>query len=210
MKFYDCKPAPSPRLVRMFIAEKGLDIETVEIDLRSGAHLKPEFKLVSPYGTVPVLETDSGLRLTSTQGCWRYLEALRPEPNLLGATPDEQGRIADRVWRIDIDGFYALADAIRNSMEGFKNRAVAGPINYDQIPALAERGKLRARHFVETFEAQILGNRDYIAGDRFTAADIMGFVVIEFAGWIKIELPESARRARDWLSRIKSRPSAAL
>lgn len=210
MKFYDCKTAPSSRLVRMFIAEKGLDIETVEVDLRSGVHLQPDFKRKNPYCTVPVLETDSGLTLTSTQGCWRYLEAHKPEPALLGTTAEEQALIADRIWHIDIDGFYALAEAARNTMPGFKDRALTGPVNYAQIPDLGARGMARVKHFLETFEALLLADNAFIAGDRFSAADIMAFVIVEFAGWIKLELPADAERARDWHKRIKARPSAAL
>lgn len=210
MKFYDCKPAPSSRFVRMFIAEKGITVETVEVDLRGGAHLKPEFRQKNPYCTVPVLETESGLVLTSTQGCWRYLEARHPEPALLGTTAEEKGIIADRIWRSDVDGFFAAAEAIRNSMAGFKDRALTGPVGYAQIPELAERGLARLRHFLDTFEPLMLGNNDYVAGNRFSAADIMAFVVIEFAGWIKLGLPPDAARARHWHARMKARPSASL
>lgn len=210
MKFYDCKTAPSSRLVRMFIAEKGLDIATIEVDLRSGAHLEADFKGKNPYCTVPVLETETGLHLTSSQGCWRYLEAYKPSPALLGTTAEEKGLIADRIWRIDLDGFHALAEAIRNKLPGFESRGLTGAVNYDQIPELAERGMARSAHFLETFEAQLLGENDHIAGASFSAADIMAFVTIEFASWVKLELPSGAKHARDWYKRIKARPSAAL
>lgn len=210
MKFFDCKTAPSARLVRMFIAEKNLDIETIEIDLRCGAHLQADFTEKNPYCTVPVLETETGLHLTSSQGCWRYLEAHKPLPPLLGTNPEEKGLIADRIWRVDLDGFYAIAEAIRNELPGFKDRALTGPIDYDQIPELARRGAARVAHFLETFEAHLLGEDDYVAGASFSAADIMAFVTIEFAGWLKLELPPSAERAHDWYKRINARPSAAL
>jgi glutathione S-transferase len=131
-------------------------------------------------------------------------------PPLLGTNPEEKGLIADRIWRVDLDGFYAIAEAIRNELPGFKDRALTGPINYDQIPELARRGAARIAHFLETFEAHLLGENDYVAGASFSAADIMAFVTIEFAGWIKLELPSSAERAHDWYTRIKARPSAAL
>lgn len=210
MKFYDCKTAPSSRLVRMFIAEKGLDITSVEVDLRPGAHLQAEFKERNPYCTVPIIETDSGLNLTSTQGCWRYLEALRPSPTLLGESPEQQGLIADRVWRIDLDGFHALTEAVRNKLPGFKHRALTGEVNYEQIPELADRGMARAAHFLETFESRLLSDYEFIAGNHFSAADIIAFVTIEFASWVKLDLPTDAGRARGWYERIKARPSAAL
>ena len=95
MKFYDCQTAPSPRRARIFIAEKGVDLETVQVDLRSGEHLNPEFQAINPYCTVPVLELDDGTQLTSTAGIWNYLEAEAPEPALMGTTPQEKGVIAD-------------------------------------------------------------------------------------------------------------------
>jgi glutathione S-transferase len=209
MKFYDCSTAPSSRLVRMFIAEKGLDIPTVQVDLRSGEHLGPAFRSINPYCTVPVLETDAGRRYTSTQGCWRYLEEMFPDPPLLGTTPDEKALIADRVWRIDVDGVLAAAEALRNRTPGLKNRALTGPVDYAQIPALAERGMARTRHFLDGFE-DLLGGCRFIAGDRFSAADIIALVMMDFAGWIKCELPADATNARRWHAAVSARPSASL
>ena len=114
MKFYDCNMAPSPRRARIFIAEKGLKIETIEVDLR-GEHLSDEFKAINPHCTVPVLDLDDGSRLLSTVGIWHYLEAAYPEPPLMGATPEEKGHIADLQWRIELDGLMAVAEALRNS-----------------------------------------------------------------------------------------------
>jgi glutathione S-transferase len=136
MKFYDCATAPSPRLVRVFIAEKGIDVPVVEVDLRRGEHLAAEFRAINPYCTVPVLELDDGTYLTSTQGCWRYLEETVPEPALLGASAVEKSIVADRVWRIEIDGWQAMTEALRNSAPGMKDRALTGPVDYAQIPEL--------------------------------------------------------------------------
>jgi glutathione S-transferase len=209
MQFHDCATAPSPRLVRMFIAEKGLDIPTRQVDLRHGEHLSAEFRAINPHCTVPVLELDDGTRLTSTQGCWRYLEEAFPEPPLLGRTAVEKAVVADLVWRLESDGWQGMAEALRNAAPGMKGRALTGPDGYDQIPALAERGKLRVRRFLDRFET-LLAGRPHLAGDAFTAADIFALVLIDFAGWIKLTLPEEATRAHDWLARVKSRPSAAV
>ena len=150
MKFYDCATAPSPRRARMFIAEKGLDIETVEVDLRNGEQMGPDFRQVNPYCTVPVLELDDGTRLLSTAGIRAYLEAAHPEPALLGRTDAEKGVVADLVWRVEVDGFSAVGEALRNVAKGMKDRALTGPVNYAQIPDLGERGKARAGHFLAT------------------------------------------------------------
>lgn len=207
MIFYDCSTAPSPRLVRVFIAEKGIEIPTREVNLRRGEHLSPEFRAINPYCTVPVLELDDGTRLTSTQGCWRYLEETVPDPPLLGATPAEKALVADRVWRFDIDGWQAMTEALRNSAPGLKERALTGAENYAQIPALGERGKLRTKRFLVHLDDLLAGSA-YVTGDRYTAADIMAMVVVDFAKWLKIVLPADATHALRWYESASSRPSA--
>jgi glutathione S-transferase len=209
MKFYDCSTAPSPRLVRVFIAEKGIEIPVQQVDLGHGEHLADEFRAINPYCTVPVLELDDGTRLTSTQGCWRYLEETVSEPALLGTTPAEKAIVADRVWRIECDGWQAMTEALRNSTPRMKDRALPGPDNYAQIPALGERGKLRTERFLARLDA-MLEDGPYLAGERYTAADIMALVLVDFAGWLKIGLPEDATRARRWYQTVSARPSAKL
>lgn len=209
MIFYDCRSAPSPRLVRVFIAEKGIDIPTRQVDLRHGEHLSPEFRKINPYCTVPVLELDDGSRLTSTQGCWRYLEETFPDPPLLGRTPAEKAVIADRVWRIETDGWQAMTEALRNSTPGMKDRALTGAENYAQIPALGERGKLRTVRFLSQLD-ELLADSAYLAGDRFSAADILAMVVVDFAGWLRFSLPAEAVHALRWYAAVSSRPSAKL
>jgi len=208
MKFYDCNMAPSPRRARIFIAEKGLEIETVEIDLR-GEHLSDEFKAINPNCTVPVLELDDGSRLLSSVGIWNYLEAAYPEPPLMGSTPEEKGHIADLQWRTELDGLMAVGEALRNSSPGMKDRALTGPYNYAQIPELAERGKLRVQRFLDGVE-DIIGDKPFVAGDNYSVADIDMLVVVDFAGWLKLGLPDSATRAKAWHERISERPSSKL
>ncbi|WP_374683292.1 glutathione S-transferase family protein [Accumulibacter sp.] len=207
MLFHDCKLAPSPRLVRVFIAEKGLDVPSREVDLRNGEHLSPEYRAINPYCTVPVLELDDGTRLTSSQGCWRYLEETVPNPPLLGTTPTEKALIADLVWHIENDGWQAMTEAVRNSLPGMKDRALTGADNYAQIPALGERGKLRSERFLARLDG-LLAGRDYLAGDRFSAADITAMVLVDFAGWLKIALPADAANAQRWYAAVSARPSA--
>jgi glutathione S-transferase len=191
----------------VFIAEKGIEIPTREIDLRHGEHLSPEFRAINPYCTVPVLELDDGTRLTSTQGCWRYLEEMHPDPPLLGTTPAEKAVVADRVWRFDIDGWQAATEALRNSTPGLKDRALTGAESYAQISELGERGKLRTRRFLAHLD-ELLAGSAFVAGDRYTAADIMAMVLVDFAGWLRIALPEDAVHARRWYESVSSRPSA--
>ena len=207
MIFYDCSTAPSPRLVRVFIAEKGIDVPTRQIDMRSNEQLSPEFRAINPYCTVPALELDDGTRLTSTQGCWRYLEETVPNPPLLGSTAIEKALIADLVWHVETDGWHAMTEAVRNSMPGMKDRALTGAQNYTQIPELGERGKLRTQRFMSHLD-ELLAGRSYLAGDRYSAADIAALVLVDFAGWLKISLPADASNALRWYADVSSRPSA--
>jgi len=209
MKFYDCQPAPSPRRARIFIAEKGLEVETVQVDLRSAEQLSPEFQAINPHCTVPVLELDGGTRLTSTAGIWNFLEAEFPNPPLLGTTPQERGVIADLQWRIEVDGFLAMAECLRNSAPAMQGRALTGPVGYEQIPELAERGKARMERFLEGVDA-LIGEKPFVAGDTFSVADIDLLVLLDFAKWRKLRLPEDAKNAQRWYEAVSNRPSAKL
>jgi len=209
--FYDCTTAPSPRQVRMFIAEKGLtdSIKNIEVNLRDAEQLSPEFKSINPYCTVPVLETETGERFFSTAGCCRYLEDAYPNPPLMGVDKEEKAMIADMQWRMEIDGFLAVGESLRNSAPGLKNRALTGPDNYEQIPELANRGRERVKKFF-TVVNKILDDRAYIAGKNFSIADITAFCTISFADRLKFEIPEEATNLRRWLENINSRPSTLV
>ena len=209
MKFFDCKTAPSPRRVRIFIAEKGIAVETILVDLRSKEQLGVEFKTINPHCTVPVLELDDGARLTTTAGIWRYLEATYPDPPLMGETPQQRGVIADLQWHIEMNGFMAMAEFLRNSAPAMKGRALTGPHDYDQIPELADRGKLRVQRFLEEID-QVIGDKPYVAGDRFSVADIDLLVLIDFSAWRQLSLPAGATNARRWYEAVRARPSAQL
>ena len=209
MIFYDCSTAPNPRRARMFIAEKGLEIETREISIARGEQLLPDFLAVNPRATIPVLVTDEGEALTENLGIAAYLEARFPEPPLLGVTPLEKGLVA--MWNAicEQQGGIPIADALRNAHPAMKGRAVTGPAGYDQIPELAERGMARVGAFFDMLEQQLQQSR-YLALDHFSLADITGFVFVAFARVIKVSIPEGNSATRDWYERIKARPSAAL
>ena len=209
MKFFDCKTAPSPRRVRIFIAEKGITVETVDVDLRSKEQLNPDFRSINPHCTVPVLELDDGTPLTTTAGIWRYLEAAYPNPALMGETPTQRGIISDLQWHIEMNGFMAMAEFLRNSAPAMKGRALTGPHDYEQIPELADRGRLRVQRFLEEID-QIISTKSYVAGDQFSIADIDLLVFIEFAAWRKLDLPEGAVNAHRWYEDVRARPSAQL
>jgi glutathione S-transferase len=180
MRFYDYRLAPSPRKVRLFIAEKGLDIPTVEVDLRARAQLTPEFLAKNPGATVPVLELDDGTCLTESLAICHYLERVHPEPNLMGRDAKEQALVLMWTDVQTLEGYLGLQEALRNGHEAFKGRALGGPVSYEQIPALADRGRRRATVFFDKLDTR-LGESEYIASDRYTYADIVGYVYIGFA-----------------------------
>jgi glutathione S-transferase len=209
MIFYDCSTAPSPRRARMFIAEKGLEIESRDISIAKGEQLSPEFLAVNPWGTVPVLVTDDGVTLTENLSIAAYLEALHPEPPLMGTSPAEKGLIAMWTAICEQQGGLAVAEALRNSNPHMKDRAIPGPDNHPQIPELAERGLRRIDAFFARIEKR-LAETEYLAGDRFTLADITGYVMTDFARVVKKRVPEGNTHTRRWMDAIAERPSAAL
>ena len=209
MKFYDCSTAPSPRRARMFIAEKGLEIETQDISIAAGEQLSPTFRAVNPRATVPVLVTDDGQVLTENLGIAAYLEAAYPEPPLMGVSPAEKGAVL--MWNaiVEQQGGQPIAEALRNGNPAMKDRAVTGVVNYAQIPELAERGVARAAAFFDLLEDR-LSHSPYLAGETFTLPDITAFVFVQFARVIKMRVPDTHGATQDWYDRVKARPSAAL
>jgi len=207
MRFYDCTPAPSPRRARIFIAEKGLEIETIQIDLRGGEQMTPEFRIINPRCTVPVLVLDDGTAITENAGIASYLEECYPEPPLLGRDPVDKALVASWNARIEFDGLLAVAEAFRNSAKGMKNRGITGPVNYDQIPALVDRGRNRVKHFLTDLNGHLEG-RDFIVGHDYSMADITAQVTVDFASWIKVQIPDDYLNLKRWHAAVSARPSA--
>ena len=172
MKFYDCVTAPSPRRVRIFLAEKGISVPTVQVDLRNNEQLTPAFRAINPDATVPSLELDDGTRINDAIGICVYFEATHPQPPLMGETAEEKALVTAWQREVERNGFYAVMEAFRNTVPGLKGRALPGPHNYEQIPALAERGRLRVGHFFAQMDAR-LAESEFVAGPRYTIADVV-------------------------------------
>lgn len=208
MKFYDCKTAPSPRRVRIFLAEKGIDIETVQIDLGKGEQFSDEFRALNPDCTVPVLQLDDGSGISEVTAICQYVEELHPEPALFGSSPEDRARVS--MWNAKVEqlGLWAMMDAFRNSVKGLVDRALPGPESYVQIPELAERGRKRLLQFFERLDHQLADNT-FVAGDDYSIADISAMVLVDFAGWIKIAIPDDMEHVARWYSEVSKRPSAA-
>ncbi len=209
MTLYDCATAPSPRRARILLAEKGIAHATVQVDLRSGEQLGDAYRQINPQCTVPALRTDDGALLTDNAAIAAYLEALVPEPPLLGRTPLEKAEIASWQWRIEFEGLMAIAEALRNSAPAMANRALPGPVNHAQIPELAQRGLLRVEQFFDLLD-QRLADRDTVAGGGFSIADITAVVAVDFARIVKRKPGEQHPHLLRWRAAMAERPSMAL
>ena len=206
---YDCATAPSPRRARILLAEKGVTHETVQVDLRHGEQLGAAYRQLNPQCTVPALRTDEGLLLSDNAAITAYLEARFPQPALLGSTPAEKAEIASWHWRVEFEGLLAIAEALRNSAPAMANRALPGPVDYPQIPELAQRGLARAQQFFVTLNDRLVG-RDFIAADRFSIADITAVVAVDFARVLKLKPGEQHPHLVRWRAAMALRPSTLL
>lgn len=209
LKLYDCSTAPSPRRARMFLAEKGLEWETIEIDLRRGEQLKPEYRAINPSATVPALETENGDILTENLAIAAYVEAIHPNPPLIGRTALEKAQVLEWDFKCTMGGLLAIAEILRNSSPHMKGRALPGPNNLEQIPELAERGRLRLGWFFDNLETR-LSEHDYIAGDQYTMADITFTVVFDFSKWVKAQPGDEHPVLQSYMTRMRERPSYSL
>ncbi len=206
--FYDFALAPSPRRARIFLAEKGVAYENVQVDLGTAEQLSDAFRKINPTCTVPALKLEDGTVLTENDGIAAYLEAAYPEPPLLGSTPIEKGLVANWNSRVLQEGLSAAAETLRNTSRGMVDRATTGPINFKQIPELAERGHARLSAFMDTLNDRLKG-RDFVAIDSYSYADITALVVVDFAKWVKIEPTDAHEDLRRWHGCVSARPSAS-
>ena len=210
MKLYDYAHAPNPKRVHIFLAEKGLDMERVEIDLTRAEQLGGEYRKINPLCQVPVLETDGGTRISECLAICHYLEELHPEPNLFGSNPEERALVL--MWNhiVEQEGIPGLAEALRNRINMFKDHALPGPVDYAQIPELVERGRKRAKHFLDFMDRRLDG-REYLALDRFTLADITLRVSVDMAARMASKFEWTVLEGRGalaaWHARVSERPS---
>ena len=208
VRLYDQPRAPNPRRVNIFLAEKGLEVARVNLDLMAGDHKQADYLAKVGVPQVPALELDDGTILTESVAICRYFEEIHPEPPLMGR--DTVDRAIVEMWnrRMEFDGYLAVAEAVRNGLPMFKDRGLSGvPGGVPQIPALAERGKATFDRFLTRIDDR-LGDTEYLAGDTFTIADITAFVTLGFAGRIKLDIPEGCTNVARWHGQIATRPSA--
>jgi glutathione S-transferase len=203
MKLYTYDPAPNPRRLSLFLKHKGLEIDSQQVDLMTGEHLGEAYGAINPQHTVPALVLDDGTVLTEVIGIVTYLEALHPEKPLLGTTPLEKALVSSWDHHLFVGLMTAVASMLRNASKGFQNRALPGPLDLPQLPALAERGLLQLQHILPELDAHLAG-RAWLAGDNPTFADIDLLVGLDFIGWVKQSIPEECTNLRAYQARVKA------
>jgi glutathione S-transferase len=209
MKLYDFALAPNPRRVRMFLAEKGIEVPSVQINTREAEQFSEAFQKINPRGTVPVLVLDDGSTITESISICRYFEELHPEPSLFGRDAKEKAVIDMWNRRVEIECYAPAADVVRNSLEMFKDRAIAGiPNGVPQIAALAERGRQSYARFIDRLDERLAVSK-FIAGEHLSIADQSAYIALDFAKRGDLQVPDTARNVLRWQGEMAGRPSAS-
>lgn len=209
MKLYDFALAPNPRRVRMFLAEKGMTIPSVQINTREREQFGEDFKRMNPRCIVPALELDDGTCITESVAICRYVEEIQPEPPLFGRDAREKALVEMWNRHAEFDGFGAAGEMIRNGAPMFEDRGLAGlPGGVPQIPALVERGRQTLDRFMHLLDGHLEGSA-FLAGDAFSIADITAFIAIEFSQRAEYAVPDACTHVKRWHGEIGARPSAA-
>jgi len=152
----------------------------VPVDLAAKEQFSDAYAAINPRRVVPTLVLEDGTAIGEVPAILRYLEEVHPEPPMLGATPKTKALVTMWERRVELEGFASVMEAVRNAVPGLKNRAIAGPYDYDQIPALVERSRQRVRNFYADFNTR-LADVPFVAGDEFSVADITAVVTVDFA-----------------------------
>jgi glutathione S-transferase len=209
MKLYHSTSSPNSRRVRMLLAEKGLTIPLVPVDLGQAEQHADAYRAINPRRVVPTLVLDDGTAIGEVPVISRYLEDVYPEPTLFGTTAKEKALTAMWERRIEQEGFASVMEAIRNKAPGLKNRAIAGPHDYEQIPDLVQRGAQRVRNLFADIDVR-LASSSHVAGEDFSVADITLLVTVDFAAKaIDVALTEEYPALQRWYAVVSKRPSAS-
>lgn len=195
---------PNPRVVTMFVAEKGITIERVYLDIQGGENRQPGFLAKNPRGGSPCLELDDGSFLDESVAICEYLEERHPSPPLVGSNAEQRARTRAALRWVDQQIVVPMTNGFR-SAEGlpmFQPRMLC-------VPEAADGNKAYARDGMEKVDARLAG-QDYLCGDRFTLADILLFCFVEFGAMVGQPIPDGCANLNAWRAHVAARPSAAL
>jgi glutathione S-transferase len=202
MKLYDSPFAPNPRRVRIFLAEKGIEIPKVFVDLAKMQHKEAAYEAVNPLRCIPALELDDGTVLTESIAICRYLDELHPEPPLFGT--DALSRAQIEMWqrRLEFGLLGTVGAAFRHAHPAMKE------MEAPQIPTWSEVNKGRALDFLRFLDRH-LADQPFVCGETFTVADITGLIALDFTKPARIAVPDELGHVRRWHRTLAERPSAA-
>jgi glutathione S-transferase len=201
MKLFDSRQAPNPRRTRIFLAEKGISLPTEQVDIMGKQHKTPEYAAINPLQRMPALVLDDGTVITESIAICRYFDVLQPEPPLFGVGAKEIALVEMWNRRCEINLFANVAAVFRHLHPSMKELEVP------QVPAWAEANKPRVPWFLELLDCE-LAKREFIAGVRFSVADITALVAIDFMKPARLAMPEGASHVKRWHTQVSARPSA--
>ncbi len=201
MKLYDTKTAPNPRRTRIFLAEKGIEIPTEQVDIMAQQHKSPEYTAINPLQRMPVLVLDDGTFICESLAICRYFEALQPEPPLFGVGPKEIGLVEMWSRRVENNFFATVAAVFRHLHPAMKELEVP------QVPAWAEANRPRVAAFLELLDKE-LAKHEFIAGDHYSVADITAQVTVDFMKVPRLTVPDELTNVKRWHAAVSARPSA--
>jgi glutathione S-transferase len=209
MKLYQSDASPNSRRVRIFLAEKGISMPIVPVDLGAKEQFSDGYTAINPRRVVPTLVLEDGTAIGEVPAILRYIEEIHPEPPLLGVTAKTKAEVAMWERRAEMEGFASVMEAVRNAVPRLQNRAIAGPHDYEQIPALVDRSRKRVGNFYADFNAR-LAEVPFVAGDEFSVADITAIVTVDFATTAAaLPVPEPHAALKRWYDSVSTRASMA-
>ena len=209
LKLHEASSSSNSRRVRIFLAEKGICVSRVPVDLGAKEQLSEAYTRINPRRVVPTLVLEDGTAIGEVPAILRYLEEAHPNTPLLGTSPKDKALVAMWERRMELEGFAAVMETVRNAATGLRGRAIVGAHDYEQIPALVERGRQRVKDFYADFEAR-LAEVPFVAGDRFSVADITAIVTVDFAiKALSLPIPEGNVASQHWYALVAARPSMA-
>jgi len=209
LKLYHSSASPNARRVRILIAEKGQTVPLVAVDLGQREQHSDTYRQINPRRVVPTLVLPDGTTLGETPVILRYLDEVLPGPSLFGSTPEDRAVTAMWERRVELEGFAAVMEGVLNAAAGLKGRAISGPHDYDQIPALIDRSRSRVDNFYADFDAR-LKEVPFMAGGNFSAADITALATVDFATKaFSKPIPDDHVALKLWHEKVLARPSAS-
>lgn len=201
MKLYDSRLAPNPRRTRIFLAEKGIALPVEQVDIGTMQHKTPEYAAINPLQRLPALVLDDGSIITESIAICRYFEMQQPDPPLFGVGAKDAATVEMWNRRVEMNFFASVAAVFRHTHPAMKDLEVP------QLPDWAEANRPRVMWFLELIDRE-LATRQFVAGDRYTVADITMLVAVDFMKPARLALPESAGNVKRWHSDVSARPSA--